>query len=151
MLKKTFCQRIFMVKFKKVVHGRHEGKVVLKDKIIDGIIFLAVSELPHVSFYTSAPFSKIKGNENIKVSLNKGNVTVQVDVKIYYMQNVSEIAFKVQETIRHCIESMTEYRVMSVNVVVKGVTFVDKPETKFADTEHENNAKESDVENVEKE
>ena len=45
------------------------------------------------------------------------------------------MAFKIQESVRHNIESMTEYRVMSVNVIVKGVTFEDKTEQKHIDTE----------------
>ena len=126
-----------MHRYTKTVHGRHEGKIVLKDRIIDGIIFLAISELPYVSFYTSSPFSKTKGNENIKVTLNKGNVSVNVYVKIHYSQSVSDMAFKIQESVRHNIESMTEYRVMSVNVIVKGVTFEEKPEQKHADTEEQ--------------
>ena len=126
-----------MHRYTKIVHGRHEGKIVLKDRIVDGIIFLAISELPYVSFYTSSPFSKTKGNENIKVTLNKGNVSVNVYVKIHYSQSVSDTAFKIQESVRHNIESMTEYRVMSVNVIVKGVTFEEKPEQKHIDAEEQ--------------
>ena len=131
-----------MYKYKKVVHGRHEGKIVLKDKIVDGIIFLAVSELPYVSFYTNSPFSKKTGNENIKVSINKNNVSVQICVKIHYNQNISDMAFKIQETIRHNIESMTEFHVISVNVVVKGVMFEERTEIKPVEPEPENEAKE---------
>lgn len=139
-----------MFRYNKVVHGRHEGKIVLKEKIVDGIIFLAISELPYVSFYTSSPFSKTKGNENIKVTFNKGSVSVQVYVKIHYSQSVSDIAFKIQETVRHNIESMTEYRVMSVNVVVKGVTFEEKHELKHHDDDHkDNNGDNGDVNNGE--
>ena len=36
------------------------------------------------------------------------------------------MAFKIQETVRHNIESMTEYKVASVNVIVKGVFFDNK-------------------------
>ena len=112
------------MKFKKVVHGRHEGKLVLRDKIIDGIVYIAVSELPYVSLYSSSPFNKKAGNEDIKIIFNnKNTVSVQVAIKVHYTQGVSDIAFKVQEAIRHSIESMTEYSVSNVNVFVKGVTF----------------------------
>ena len=48
---------------------------------------------------------------------------MDVKVKIHFTQCVSDMAFKIQETIRHNIESMTDYRVAGVNVIVKGVLF----------------------------
>lgn len=115
-----------MSNFNKISHGRHEGKLVLGDGIVDGIVYVAVSELPYVEFYSSDTFSKKNGCEDIFVTFNKEYVTVQVNVKIHYLQSVSDISFKIQEAIRHSVESMTEYKILSVNVLVKGVIFDDK-------------------------
>ena len=59
--------------------------------------------------------------------IDKTNVTVDVTVSIHYSQCVSDMAFKIQEAVKYNVESMTDYNVVSVNVIVKGVTFADIP------------------------
>ena len=72
-------------------------------------------------------------------------VSVDVIVKVHYSQSVTDTAFKIQEVIRHSVESMTEYQINNVNVIVKGVIFdeiiTDKPEFKNDDVEAELNEK----------
>ena len=55
-------------------------------------------------------------------------------IKTHFTQNISDVAFKVQEAIRHNVEAMTEYHVASVNVIIKGVTFTEEnqPQQKAA-------------------
>ena len=46
------------------------------------------------------------------------------------MQSVAEMAFKIQESIRHNVESMTEFHVANVNVNIRGVYFEDELDDK---------------------
>ena len=104
---------------------KKEDKIVYGDGIVDGIILLAVSELSKVELYSHKASSKKKTNA-IKVNFSKDGLEVDVFVKIHYSQSVSDVAFKIQETIRHNIESMTDYHIKHVNVNVVGVFFEDK-------------------------
>ena len=100
----------------------NEGKIIYHDDIIDGIVFLAVSEIPYIEL-DSKEKNSLSKNSAIKVSREKGDIHIDVNVKIHYSQNVSEMAFKIQEAIRHNVEAMTEYRIASVNVNITGVNF----------------------------
>lgn len=115
-----------MAHFKKIPQVSHEGKINYGNKIIDGIVFLAVSELENVKFALLKEKSK-STKDIIYVSINKKNVDVSVRIMIHYTQSVSETSFKVQEAIRHNIETMTDYTVNSVNVAVCGVLFEEEP------------------------
>ena len=118
-----------MARFKKFPIDSHEGKIVYADGIVDGIVLLAMREVPNVELYSPVQSEKMS-NKSINVAIEKDGVHVDVVVKIHYTQSVSEVAFKIQEAIRYNVEAMTEYRVASVNVSVKGVILEDKTEEK---------------------
>ena len=114
-----------MARFKKVPVNTNEGKIVYGDGIVDGIVLLAINEIPNVELYSQSNSKKMKNNA-ICVRKEKDGVHVDVTVKTHYLQSISDVAFKIQETVRHNVEAMTEYHIASVNVIVKGVTFEDK-------------------------
>ena len=114
-----------MARFKKIPQQNHEGKIVLGSGIVDSIVMLAVNELEYVELDSTAPRSKMKSSA-VKVAFDKDGVNVEVAVKIHYSQSVSDMAFKIQEAIRHNVEAMTEYHIASVNVIVQDVTFCEK-------------------------
>ncbi len=116
-----------MARFKKIPQTERVGKIVYGGGIVEGIVSLAVSELEFVEFESAGNDKKVKNND-IKVVFDKDGVTVEVDVKIHYTQRVSDMAFKIQEAVRHSVESMTEYRVTGVNVNINGILFEEKPE-----------------------
>lgn len=113
-----------MAHFKKIPQMCHEGKINYGKGIVDGIVFLAIKELEYVKFAFPSENRK-KTSDIIKVSQNKSNIDVSVKIMIHYTQSVSDIAFKVQEAVRHNVETMTEYKLNSVNVDVCGVFFDD--------------------------
>lgn len=118
-----------MAHFKKMPQKKNEDKIVYGDKIVDGIVFLALSEVSYAELYSPKPHAKNHSNA-IKVFFDKDGVHIDVNVKIHFSQCVSDMAFKIQETVRHNIESMTVYHVASVNVIVRGVLFDDLPAEK---------------------
>lgn len=110
-----------MAHFKKLPQKKNEDKIIYGDGIVDGIVLLALEEVPYAELFS---ITSHKGNNgSIKVFFDKDGVHVDVKVKIHFTQCVSDMAFKIQETVRHNIESMTDYRVAGVNVIVKGVLF----------------------------
>ena len=134
-----------MARLKTFKRIRQEDKITYGDKIVDGIVSLAISEIPFVEFYYPVYITPKKSSKAIKVSFDKDMVSVDVIVKVHYSQSVTDTAFKIQEVIRHSVESMTEYQINNVNVIVKGVIFdeiiTDKPEVKNDDVEAELNEK----------
>lgn len=105
----------------------NEGKIVYSDDIINGIVFLAVQEIPNIELDTKDGNS-ISKNNAIKVKREKDGIHIDITVKIHHTQNVSDTAFKIQESVRHNLESMTEYRAACVNVHISGVDFEDNDE-----------------------
>ena len=51
------------------------------------------------------------------------NVYVDVFINVIFGYSVKDVAFRVQENIKSSIESMTEFKVDTINVNVMGVVF----------------------------
>ena len=115
-----------MARFKKVPQV-HEGKVVYCDRIVDGIVLLAINEIAYIEL-DAKETSSLERNNAIKVRRAQDGIHIDVTVKIHYSQNVSDMAFKIQEAVRYNVEAMTEYHVASVNVHISDVNFEDKTE-----------------------
>ena len=111
-----------MARFKKLPINTNEGKLVYSDNIIDGIVLLAVKEIPFVQLYAGDIRNKMH-SPAVKCSKASDGVHVDVMVKVHFSQSISELAFRIQESVRHNVEAMTEYHIASVNVSIKGVFF----------------------------
>ena len=118
-----------MARFKKSPINVNSGKISYGNNIVDDIVLLAVKEIPNVELLCSNKNDKICNNA-IKVYLEKDGVHIDVKVKIHFTQSVSDTSFKIQESIRHNVEAMTEYHIASVNVSICGVNFEEKLEEK---------------------
>lgn len=118
-----------MSRLKKMHQEKSEGKITYSDVIIDNIVTLAVEELPYVELYHKAN-SKGK-NPSVVIYYDKKGIDVDLTVKIHYTQRVSETVFRIQEAVRHTVETMTDSKIQSVNVIVLGVLLDEpKPEPK---------------------
>ena len=115
-------QGIFMARFKKLPINEHEGKIIYGDGIVDGIVLLAIQEIPYVELSSPVLSNKMSSNA-INVRFEKDGVHVDISVKIHFSQSVADTSFKIQESIRHNVEAMTEYHVASVNVAIDGIIF----------------------------
>lgn len=117
-----------MAHFKRVQQKERVGKIVYGDGIVDSIVLLAISEIDDVELFSNAPSGKMR-SKAIKVNFDKNGVNIEIAVKIHFTQSVSDMAFKIQEAVKHNVEAMTEYKIASINVDVKGVMFTDKNTT----------------------
>ena len=111
-----------MARFKKLPINTNEGKLVFGDNIVDGIVLLAVKEIPFVQLATDSGKGKMRSYD-IKCVKTLEGIRVDVAVKVHFSQSISEIAFRIQESVRHNVEAMTEYHIANVNVIIKGVFF----------------------------
>lgn len=93
------------------------GKVSYNTGIISGIVALAVTEVEGVALVPG----KKKG---IRLYFEKDGVFADVSVVVNYGYNIPELAFRIQQAIKHNVESMTKYRVAKVDVHIQGVDFV---------------------------
>lgn len=114
------------MRVKKFRPRESRDKLIYGNGIVEGIVLLAVSEMPYAKIYRGV-MGKSPVENAVKVVIDKSNVTVDVTVTVNYQQSVSDMAFKIQEAVKYNVESMTDYNVVSVNVIVKGVTFDDVP------------------------
>ena len=126
-----------MARFKKIPQNINEGKLIYNYGIVDGIVVLAVQEIPYVELYSTSPFGKMSNN-TVSVTRVKEGIHVDVSIKIHYTQSVTDTAFKIQEAVRHNVEAMTEYHVASVNVLVCGIMFDEDMEEKAPTAINEN-------------
>ena len=108
-----------------MAHMRHDptstqkGKITYNSNRVSSIVSLAVGEVEGVQLLS-------KNNKGIKLSFDKRGIMADISVKVDGSYNVSSLAFKIQQSIKHNVESMTNYKVAKVDVHVQDVTF---PET----------------------
>ena len=96
-----------------------KGKVSYNAGIVKGIVVLAVSDVQGVALKKSN-----KDNLNlVKLNFNEDVVSIDVTVEILYGYNVPDVAFNIQQSIKNSLESMSKYKVDSVDVHVSGVVF----------------------------
>ena len=101
----------------------NDGKIIYNSGIVEDIVMLAVTEIPYVKLKSEPSAKKALRSSAVKVSNEKDGIHVDVSAKIHYSQSISDMAFKIQEAIRHNVEAMTEYHVVGVNVAICGVFF----------------------------
>ena len=100
-------------------NSEKKGKVTYNSGIIKGIVALAVSEVSGVSLKKG---KKDKLNL-LKITFVEETVSIDITVDVMYGYNVPDIAFNIQQSIKHNIESMSKYKVDKVDVHISGVIF----------------------------
>ena len=107
-----------------MAHMRHDptttqkGKITYNPNIVSGIVALAINEVEGVSLLNSK-------NKGVNLSFEKQGIVADISVKVNSDCNVSSLAFKIQQSIKHNVESMTKYRVAKIDVHIQDVTFTD--------------------------
>ena len=107
-----------------MAHIRHDptstqkGKITYNSSIVSGIVALAIGEVEGVSLLNT----KTKG---IKLNFDKQGILADISVNVDSTANVSTLAFKIQQSIKHNVESMTNYKVAKIDVHITDVSFPD--------------------------
>ncbi len=105
-----------MAIFRRVPPDGQKGKVSYNSGIVSKIINLAVSEIEGVEM--------LAGKKGLKLYFEKDGVYAEISVRVDYGYNVPEVAFKIQQSVKHNVEAMTKYKVAKVDVFVVGVDFL---------------------------
>ena len=114
---------------KKLTHSE-EGSLSYKRNVVLSIVKLASQEISGIASLSNQGVSVMKKmfdqNYHRGVNIEFGedeDVYVDVYVNVLFGYSVKDVAFRVQENIKSSIESMTDFKVASINVHVIGVVF----------------------------
>ena len=114
-------------KFKVSLHKG--GKVSYKRSVVIQIIELAAKEIAGVASFAVNAKSAIKGivskkyKKGIDLNFTEEGIETTVYLNALFGHSVSDVAYRVQENIKKSVESMTEYKVLKINVIIVGVAF----------------------------
>lgn len=61
--------------------------------------------------------------KGLKLYFEKDGIYAEISVNADYGYSVPDVAFKIQQAVKHNVEAMTEYKVKRVDVYVVGVDF----------------------------
>ena len=106
----------------------HKGKITYNSDIVSGIVVLSLQEIEGIQLVPAK-------NKGIKLNFEKDGVFVDISVIVCYGYNVPEVAYRIQQTIKQMVESMTHYKIAKVDVHVQSVVF---PEPKAEEETPEN-------------
>ena len=95
-----------------------KGKITYNSGIVSGIVALAINEVEGVTLLNNK-------NKGVKLSFEKQGIVADISVKVDSNCNVSTLAFKIQQSIKHTVESMTKYKVDNIDVHIQVVNFAD--------------------------
>ncbi|MBQ7643116.1 MAG: Asp23/Gls24 family envelope stress response protein, partial [Clostridia bacterium] len=102
----------------------NKGKVVYNIGIVKGIVRLAVEDVAGVAIQKKKSVGK--SSDGIKIDVVNGNINVYVTVDVYYGCSIPDVAYDIQQSIKHSVESMSKYKIGNVDVKVSGVIFPDE-------------------------
>ena len=105
-----------MAHFRRDPDSMQKGKVSYNSSIVSNIVSLPVSEVEGVSLLPAK-------NKSIRLSFDKDGIVADISVKVDYGYNVPSLAFRIQQAIKHNVESMTNYKVAKVDVHIQDVDF----------------------------
>ncbi len=92
--------------------------IELSAKEIAGVASLAVNAKGVMMGLVSQKFKK-----GIYLNFTDDGIETTVYLNVLFGYSVSEVAYRVQENIKKSVESMTEYKVKKINVIIVGVSF----------------------------
>ena len=107
-----------------MAHIRHDptatqkGKITYNSGIVIGIVAIAINEVEGVTLLNNK-------NKGVKLNFEKQGIVADISVKVDSTCNVSALAFKIQQSIKHNVESMTSYKVAKIDVHIQDVNFPD--------------------------
>lgn len=105
------------------------GKVSYERSVVAEIIELAAKEIAGVASFAANAGLAVKSafSKNFKKGINliftEDGIETTVYLNALFGFSVNEVAFRVQENIKKSVESMTEYKIKKINIVIVGVKF----------------------------
>ena len=91
------------------------GNITYNSDIVNSIVAIAVQEVEGVHSLTP--------NKGIRLYFEKDGVYVDISVIVEYSNSIPDLAFRIQQSIKQVVESMTKYKIAKVDVHVQDVVF----------------------------
>ncbi|WP_432400790.1 Asp23/Gls24 family envelope stress response protein [Wukongibacter sp. M2B1] len=118
------------------------GQVKISDEVVATIAGLAAAEVGGI-YSMSGGFagniSDLLGRKNlskgVKVEVGEEEAAVDLNVVVEYGVKIPDVAWKVQESVKSAIETMTGLKVVEVNIHVQGVYIPKKEKEKEEEIE----------------
>ncbi len=117
----------------KKINVNEIGQVNISDEVVGIITNIAANEVEGVTLHGTftSNVAEMLGKKNmtkgVKVELNEEDeVRVALDLTVNFGTIIPEVCKKVQESVKNSIETMTELKVVNVDVNVLGIV-VNKP------------------------
>ena len=104
-----------MAQFKHHPSDGHKGKISYNSGIVSSIVQLAVVEVEGVALPDKKRW--------LKLYFEKDGVVADISVSVDYGHNVPDVAFKIQQTVKHNVEVITEIKGAKVDVHEVSVEF----------------------------
>jgi len=107
----------------------NKGKVFYNKNILLSIINLAAKEIAGVSRLNNNFASRISKffcnnlYEGVKIVSMQDTIAIHIYLNVYYGVKVTEVVYKVQESVKNGILAMIDVKIHSINVHVMGVDF----------------------------
>ncbi len=107
----------------------HEhGNVKISDDVIGTIASIATSEINGVDGLSGGIAGDIAGifgkknlSKGVKVLIEEGQVTVDLNVIVDFGVKIPEVSWQIQESVKNSVETMTGLEIREINVHVIGV------------------------------
>lgn len=120
------------------------GNINISEEVIAVVAGVAASEINGVAgMCTSFTggltdfFGKKNYSKGVKVELTEDTVKISVSITVDYGCKIPDVAWEVQEKIKHEVENMTSMSVLSVDVYVNGIALPKEEKTKENETPEE--------------
>lgn len=117
------------------------GRVQIADEVIAIIAGTAALEIDGVDAVAGNVadtvvefFGRKSQSRGVKIGIENGEVSVEIDIAVKYGTKVQDIAVEVQGRVKNAVETMTGLKVVLVNVNITGLT-TEKPKAASADAE----------------
>lgn len=118
------------------------GQVKISDEVVATIAGLAAAEIGGI-YSMSGGFagniSDLLGIKNlakgVKVEVGEEEAAIDLNVVVEYGVKIPDVAWKVQESVKSAIETMTGLKVVEVNIHVQGVYIPKKEKENEEDIE----------------
>jgi len=111
--------------------------VKISDDVVAAIASVAASQVQGVAAMAGNIVGDIGGAilgrkhsaKGVRVASAERDVTLDLYLSVRYGARIPEVAYKVQESVKKSVESMTDLKVTQVNIHIQGVTFQDSAKT----------------------
>lgn len=100
--------------FIKLTHPEQLGFTSIKKEVFNSIAFIACQE---------EKYAVCEKNSSVSSKINDNQLIINIDVKIQYGQNVSDVSTSIQSKVTQSIEQMTGLLCRNVDVNVIGFVF----------------------------